>query len=183
VPCLCGATGKLGGGEIGHFLCLLERRHDEHPMSPPLSITCLFGSSEGGRGLVICSAVPGRRLGDYPLSPPSSHYTNVWFFGGGGVQVICSAVLGRRHGEHNLFPPHIPRRLCLSGGIGKVQCSAWAMPPRLNSAFPHSQGRVTRMALPLFFLSGCASLSIDKDFFSALYINHYYFSPHEYSCL
>ena len=88
MPCLCGATVKLGGGEIGHFLCLLERRHDEHPMSPPLSITCLFGSSEGGRGLVICSAVPGRRVGDYPLSPPSSHYTNVWFFRGGGGGVV-----------------------------------------------------------------------------------------------
>ena len=146
MPCLCGATVKLGGGEIGHFLCLLERRHDEHPISPPLSITCLFGSSEGGRGLVICSAVPGRRLGDYPLSPPSSHYTNVWFFGGGGgggvggFQVICSAVLGRRYGEHNLFPPHIPRRLCLPGGISEIQCSAWVTPPRLNRASPTHRG-------------------------------------------
>ena len=39
------------------------------------------------------------------------------------------------------------------------------------------------MASPPFLLSGCASLSIDGNFFSALYINPYSFSPHEYRYL
>ena len=147
--------GEVRGGEIGHFLCLLERRHDEHPMSPPLSITCLFGSSEGGRGLVICSAVPGRRLGDYPLSPPSSHYTNVWFFGGGGVHVICSAVLGRRHGEHNLFPPPLhSTKVVFVGGDRQRAVLCLGDAAKVEQCLPHSQKRVTRMALPLFFLVG-----------------------------
>ena len=44
-----------------------------------------------------------------------------------------------------------------------VQCLGDAA--TVEQGLPHSQGIVTRMVLPLFFLSGCPSLSSYKDFF------------------
>jgi hypothetical protein len=85
--------------------------------------------------------------------------------------VICSAVLGRRHGEHNLFPPPLhSTKVVFAGGDKRnpVQCLGDAA--TVEQGLPHSQGIVTRMVLPLFFLLGCPSLSSYKEFFSALYL-------------
>ena len=74
--------------------------------------------------------------------------------GGGGVQVICSAVLGRRHGEHNLFPPPHSTKVVFVGGDRQRAVLCLGDAAKVEQCLPHSQKRVTRMALPLFFLVG-----------------------------
>ena len=118
-----------------------------------------------------------------PPPPPITQMFGSLEGGGGGVMVICSAVLGRRHGEHNLFPPHIPRRFCFVGGDRQRAVPCLGDAATVEQCLPHSQGRVTRMALPLFFCRVVHRFQLIGIFIFALYINHYSFSPHEYRCL